>query len=76
MPAVGANVTIKLAPNRRRMAKSMTRLIDIIYISDSKLYNRGKAFLPIFPTTDDALNAAVALVKARCELILNPQPVG
>lgn len=72
MPVLPVNALVKLSPSRRRMAHAVERLIDIITISDSKLYNTGKAFLPIFPTDDAALLAAILLVKDRCIAVQNP----
>lgn len=61
------NLTIKLNPTRRRMVKSLRRLFVIIANSDAKLYNSPKprAFLPIFPTDDPALQAALVTVNDR-----------
>lgn len=75
MPAVGANITIRLSPSRRTMAKSCARLLEMITRSDSILYTRGKGFLPIFPEDDPDLAAAVTLIRDRCLLVINPQPV-
>lgn len=74
MPTSPVNALVKLSPSRRRMAQAVIALIDSISISDSKLYNANppRVFLPIFPTTDDALIAAVLLVKDRCTAVLNP----
>jgi hypothetical protein len=58
------NLHVKLGPNRKRMAKSMIRLMDIIAASDQKEYARGKAFVPIFPTTDSPLQGALTTVQA------------
>lgn len=63
---------IKLAPDRRRMAQSMDNLFSIIAVSDSKKYAKGKPFLPIFPTDNTALLAAITLVKAQLNAVLNP----
>lgn len=61
------NLTIKLNPTRRRMARTTWRMFTIIANSDAKLYTRNppKAFLPIFPTNDVALQAAITLIKDR-----------
>lgn len=69
-----ANLTIKLAPSRRRMAKSQLRLFAIIAASDAKNYARNppRAFLPIFPTDDAALTAAINLVKDRLSEVVYP----
>jgi hypothetical protein len=72
MPVSPVNLTIKLGPSRRRFAKSQLRLFQIILTSDGKLYNSGKAFLPIFPIDDPALNDAIALIEDRLRTVLTP----
>jgi len=70
----GVQVTVRLAPERRRFAKSMIRLIDIISLSDLKLQNSGRAGLLIFPTSDADLLAAVTLVRDRCTRVIQGIP--
>lgn len=74
MPVTPVNLTVRLNPTRRRMARSMKRLMDIIAASDTKLYGRTPpvAFLPIFPTTDTALMQALQLVYDRLTLVAFP----
>ena len=74
MAIVVVNVLVKLAPSRRRFARSMKRLIQICANSDAKLYAaaRPRAFLPIFPTDDVALQDALTLISDRCTAVLNP----
>jgi hypothetical protein len=69
------NLTVRLNPSRRRMAKSIRRLMDIIAKSDAKLYARNPpiAFLPIFPATDTALTAALTLVYNQLTDLLFPE---
>jgi len=61
------NLTIKLNATRKRMAVSMRRLLQHITASDAKNYARNppRAFLPIFPTDDAPLQAALTLVNDR-----------
>lgn len=63
-------VRLRLPPDRRRMAKSTSRLIEMIGISDAKQYARNKPFTPIFPTDDQALQDAVLLVWTRLQEVL------
>jgi len=75
MPAPpAANIIVKLALNRRRMAQSMKRLLDIIAASDQKNYSRNppRVFLPIFPTDDATLQAALQTVYDRLTIVINP----
>jgi hypothetical protein len=67
------NLTIKLNPTRRRAAKSLKRLLQICLNSDAKLYARNppKAFLPILPLADVALQAAVQTVIDQMTFIIN-----
>lgn len=75
MPASPVNVLVKLSPTRKRMAKSMKKLIQIISNSDAKLYakNPPKVFLPIFPTDNAPLMAAILLISDRLTAVLNPE---
>lgn len=68
------NLVIHLNPTRRRFARSMKRLMQIIAASDAKLYARNPpvAFLPIFPTGDIALQAALVLISDRLTQVMNP----
>jgi len=52
----------------------MKRLMQIIAASDAKLYARNPpvAFLPIFPTGDIALQAALVLISDRLTQVMNP----
>lgn len=61
------NLFIRLNPTRYRMARSMRRLFQIIAASDAKLYAKDppRAFLPIFPTDDMALQTAITTVNDR-----------
>lgn len=71
MPIV--NLVPKLQPQRRRMAKKALELIrDRIPASDAKKYARGKAFLPIFPTDDAALQAALTIVITQLNTVVYP----
>jgi hypothetical protein len=70
MPTVTANIV--LAPDRRRLAKSIYKALLIAAASDQKLYARGKTFLPIFPTNDTALQSALTIVIAQLELVTTP----
>lgn len=69
------NLTIRLNATRRRMANSMYRLIRIAINSDAKLYasNPPRAFLPIFPTDDAALQAALTLISDRLLEVTNTE---
>jgi hypothetical protein len=71
-----ANATIRLKPARRRFAKTLQRIIEIIEASDNKQYNSGRAFVPIFPLDDAALQAAVLMVYDRAKFVQQPQPLG
>lgn len=73
-PPPGVNLVIHLAPNRRRMARSMRRLLTIIANSDAKLASRDPAvaYLPIFPTDDAPLQAALTLIRDRLDLVIDP----
>lgn len=53
------------------MAQSCQNLLGIIARSDQKKYAKGKAFLPIFPTADAALQAALVLVNNALVVALN-----
>ena len=75
MAIVAANLRIRLQPSRRRFAKSVVRIIEICIASDYKLYASGRAFLPIFPKDDGALQAALQTVYDQAKLVLNPQPL-
>lgn len=64
------NVTIVLAPDRRRAAASMLQLFDVIARSDAKKYASGKPFLPIFPTDNQPLQAAIQTVVTQLQEVL------
>ncbi len=74
MPDI-VNALVRLSPDRRRFARSCKRILQIILVSDDKLYTaaRPRPFLPIFPQDDEALLAAVQLVMDRCTTVLNPE---
>lgn len=63
---------IVLSPERRRMAQSLRRLLLHAGQSDNRLYARGVTFLPIFPSTDAGLQAALITVMDRLALVINP----
>jgi hypothetical protein len=67
-----ATVRLQLPPERKRMAKSMLRLMDIIARSDAKAYARGKPFAPIFPTDNATLQAALTTVYTQLVDVLSP----
>lgn len=74
MPTV-VNPKIKLQPQRRRMAKRALQLIrDQIPRSDAKKYLSGKPFVPIFPTDNAPLQAALLLVILQLSGVVNPIP--
>lgn len=64
------NLTVKLNPARRVQAQSCVNLLRIIANGDQKLYARGKAFLPIFPTDNVALQQALTTVNTQLENVL------
>lgn len=64
--------TIVLQPDRRRLAQSLYRGILIAGQSDQKKYASGKTFLPIFPTNDTNLQAALTIVLGQLEFVLTP----
>lgn len=55
-------VALKLTSDRRRMARSLYNLLQIIARSDAKLYARNVPFTPIMPTSNAPLQAALTLV--------------
>lgn len=61
---------VHLAPDRRRLAKSIYRAFFIAAASDQKKYASGKPFLPIFPTDNTALQAAIGVVVGHLADVL------
>lgn len=74
MPPTIVNPRIRLQPIRRSMAKAALELLrDQIPASDSKKYLSGRQFVPIFPTDDTALQAALLVVVTQLNSVVFPE---
>lgn len=71
---MAVNLVLRLPPDRRRIATSLKKLLQIAARSDAKQYASGRAFTPIFPTTDAVLQTALTTVMNALNAAITPTP--